>query len=351
MEGPCREQEAGRRFDVVHRTASSATWVVWEAADGHLLAVYGFSIVNIAKNNPKTKTIHFGGMKGKPFANVTHPNGLLFATQFAQIALVVMEKAAFEDMRSRGLVPPRCAFAGHSLGEYSALASITNTMSIASHVDVVFYRGITMQRAVERDAQNRYNYDMCAVNPGHISPSFNDATIREVVKTISPQTETLLEIMNFSVETLTNVLNFLKKAKIDIGKSMTIEKVKEMLGDIVDECHKASVQKQRSEGYIKLEHGFATIPLPGIDVPFHFHYLSLGRGHAFPRISLQENQSCPHQSRPPHRKISLKAWEEEAWDSPAQRQQLTYIILTNSHRPSAGLKLKSSSSPTSSSRS
>jgi malonyl CoA-acyl carrier protein transacylase len=49
----------------------------------------------------------------------SHPGGLLFATQFAQIALVITEKAAFEDMCVKGLVQKDCAFAGHSLGEYS----------------------------------------------------------------------------------------------------------------------------------------------------------------------------------------------------------------------------------------
>ena len=45
-----------------------------------------------------------------------HPGGLLFATQFAQIALVVTEKAVFEDMRVKYFVQKDCAFAGHSFG-------------------------------------------------------------------------------------------------------------------------------------------------------------------------------------------------------------------------------------------
>jgi fatty acid synthase subunit alpha len=82
------------------------------------------------------------------------PTGLLFATQFAQIALVVTEKAAFDDMHSKGFIQNDYAFAGHSLGEYSALASIADVLPVSSLVDVVFYRGITMQRAVERDSEN-----------------------------------------------------------------------------------------------------------------------------------------------------------------------------------------------------
>jgi malonyl CoA-acyl carrier protein transacylase len=64
----------------------------------------------------------------------------------------------------------------------------------------VFYRGITMQRAVERDAHNRSNYAMCAVNPSRISKTFTDAALREVVDTISTRSGTLLEIVNYNVE-------------------------------------------------------------------------------------------------------------------------------------------------------
>ena len=224
-------QEQGMGMDLYNN--SPAARAVWDGADAHLLAVYGFSIIDIVKNNPKDKTVHFGGIKGQAirqrymdmtydtmdkdgqvktlplFADInvrtpqytfSHPSGLLFATQFAQIALVVTEKAAFEDMRSKGLVQNDCAFAGHSLGEYSALASIGDVLPISALVDVVFYRGITMQRAVERDSENRSNYAMCAVNPSRISKSFNDAALREVVDTIARKTELLLEIVNYNVE-------------------------------------------------------------------------------------------------------------------------------------------------------
>jgi fatty acid synthase subunit alpha len=99
-----------------------------------------------------------------------------------------------------------------------------------------------------------------------------------------------------ALQTLTNVLNYLKVQKIDIAKvrcklflagylyadlyqlteTYSVEKVKEMLGDIVTECFDRAKAQQMSEGYIKLERGFATIPLPGIDVPFHSRYLWAG---------------------------------------------------------------------------
>jgi hypothetical protein len=57
-----------------------------------------------------------------------------------------------------------------------------------------------MQRAVERDSENRSNYAMCAVNPSRISKTFSDAALREVVDSISTSTGCLLEIVNYSVD-------------------------------------------------------------------------------------------------------------------------------------------------------
>jgi fatty acid synthase subunit beta len=119
-----------------------------------------------------------------PKYTFSHSTGLLFTTQFAQIALVVTE-AALEDIRLKGFVQKDCAFAGHSLGEYSALASIADVLPVSSLVDVVFYRGITIQHAVERDSENQSNYARCAVNPSSISKTFTDGALREVVDTIA----------------------------------------------------------------------------------------------------------------------------------------------------------------------
>lgn len=150
----------------------------------------------------------------------------------------------------KGYVQKDCAFAGHSPREYSALASIADVLAISALVDVVFYRGITMQRAAGRDSENRSNYAMCAVNPSRIFKTFTDAALREVVDSIATSTGALLEIVNYNVEvsrssrilftffdalqgqqyvcagelvalqTMTNVLNYLKVQKIDIAKVM-----------------------------------------------------------------------------------------------------------------------------------
>ena len=56
-------QEPGMGMELYN--SSPAARAVWEEADAHLTAVYGFSIIEFVTQNPKEKTIHFGGIKGQ----------------------------------------------------------------------------------------------------------------------------------------------------------------------------------------------------------------------------------------------------------------------------------------------
>ncbi|CAG9939103.1 unnamed protein product [Clonostachys rosea f. rosea IK726] len=312
-------QEQGMGMELY--ASSPVAKEVWDRADTYLMDNYGFSITNIVKNNPKELTIHFGGPRGKAirqnymamtFETVAadgsvksekifkeidesttsytyrSPTGLLSATQFTQPALTLMEKASFEDMKSKGLVPRDSTFAGHSLGEYSALAALAEVMPIESLVSVVFYRGLTMQVAVERDAAGRSNYSMCAVNPSRISKTFTEEALQFVVDNIADETGWLLEIVNYNIvnmqyvcagdlralDTLAGVTNFLKKQQIDIEEMRSnIEEAKGALREIIRGCAEATLKKPTP---LELERGFATIPLRGIDVPFHSTFLRSG---------------------------------------------------------------------------
>lgn len=314
-------QEQGMGMDLYD--SSPVARGVWELADKHFMDNYGFAITNIVRNNPKELTVHFGGPRGKAirqnYMSMTFetvgadgstksekifkeidehttsytyrsPTGLLSATQFTQPALTLMEKASFEDMRARGLVQRDSVFAGHSLGEYSALAALAEVMPIESLVSVVFYRGLTMQVAVERDEEGRSNYSMCAVNPSRISGTFNEQAMQYVVDTIASTTGWLLEIVNLNVsnqqyvcagdlralDCLTNVLNYLKVQKIDIQAltaALSLEEVKEKLVMIISQCAKDTEAKPKP---LELQRGLATIPLRGIDVPFHSTFLRSG---------------------------------------------------------------------------
>ncbi|OQO10417.1 hypothetical protein B0A48_03713 [Cryoendolithus antarcticus] len=314
-------QEQGMGMDLYNSSAVAKE--VWDRADKHFMDNYGFAITNIVKNNPKELTVHFGGARGKAIrqnyismtfetvaadgsiksekifkeinettSSYTYrsPAGLISATQFTQPALTLMEKAAFEDMRAKGVVQPDSSFAGHSLGEYSALAALAEVMPIESLVSVVFYRGLTMQVAVERDAAGRSNYSMCAVNPSRISKTFTEQALQYVVENISETTTWLLEIVNLNIQnmqyvcagdlraldTLGSVLNYLKSQKIDIQQLMqtlSLEEVKAHLVEIIKGCAETTLTKPTP---LVLERGFATTPLTGIDVPFHSTFLRSG---------------------------------------------------------------------------
>ena len=48
---------------------SPAARAVWDGANAHLLAIYGFSIIEIVKDNPKEKTYTLVELKVRLFGN------------------------------------------------------------------------------------------------------------------------------------------------------------------------------------------------------------------------------------------------------------------------------------------
>lgn len=98
----------------------------------------------------------------------SHPEGLLFSTQFAQPALTIFAQAANASIQEKGLIPEDCSYAGHSLGEYAALSVFGKLMPLERLISIVFYRGLTMQLCVERDELGRTDYAMCAINPSKV---------------------------------------------------------------------------------------------------------------------------------------------------------------------------------------
>ena len=110
-----------------------------------------------------------------------------------------MLRAAFEDMRSKGLVQPGPA----SLATHWATSLPSVLLPISCQIpliDIVLYCGLTMQHAVERDEQCHSNHAMCTANPSRIGKTFDDAALREIVNTISNGRNCLLEIVDFNVE-------------------------------------------------------------------------------------------------------------------------------------------------------
>ncbi|KAK9687937.1 fatty acid synthase alpha subunit Lsd1, partial [Basidiobolus ranarum] len=217
------------------------------------------------------------------------PTGLLNATQFTQPALTLMEKAAMEDMRSKGVICQNSPFAGHSLGEYAALTCIADALSIETLTAIVFYRGLVMQSAVKRNAAGKSQYAMCAVNPLRVHPAFSNELFSKVVSTIvkaNGESDSLLEIVNHNVENLQyvvtgdivslealeKVLNVLKndiKELIKHGEDKIFEHTLALINTEIDVARR----KRETNGIFSLTRGSATIPLSGIDVPFHSSFL------------------------------------------------------------------------------
>ena len=319
-------QEVG--MGMVLYKSSPVAKAIWDRADKHILDTYGVSIIDIVTNNPKEKTIFFGGPKGAKIRShymnmlyetiaadgtvsqipifpkikentmsftFKHPQGLLSATQFTQPALTLTAIASFMDMKAHGLVQSQSAFAGHSLGEYAALASIGEVLAVENMMDVTFYRGMTMQVAVPRDEQGRSQYGMCAVNPLRVGPTLGEAGLKFIVGSIARCSKGLLEIVNYNTEnvqyvvagelvyldTLRLVLNRLKALGInflELKRTKTVSEIEELLDEIIMEMVKESLQAKQDarDGMLHQQRGIATIPLPGIDVPFHSSFLKNG---------------------------------------------------------------------------
>ncbi|KAG8752051.1 3-oxoacyl-[acyl-carrier-protein] synthase [Serendipita sp. 396] len=147
--------------------------------------------------------------------------------------------------------------------------------------------------------------------------------------------------------------------KVDIAKlvaKFSLDKVKEMLADITQASFEKAQEKKKAEGFIKLERGFATIPLPGIDVPFHSRYLWAGVmpfraylskkinaaqlnpdmliGQYVPnliaepfQVTFEYVQKIYEQTSSPTLEKIISSWEQEEWGATHQRQNLAYAIL------------------------
>ncbi|KAI1269290.1 enoyl reductase domain of FAS1 [Xylariaceae sp. FL1019] len=290
---------------------------VYDEMDKHLKDLYGFSILNIIRENPKEITVHFRGRAGqkilsnylaletelltKDGARTTAPiipglspsttsytfseaKGLLFATHFAQPAIILLEKATFEHIRSRGLIQENATFAGHSLGEYGALSSMAPFVDFKDMLSTAFYRGLMMQFAIPRDENGQTGFSMMATNPGRVGKHFDDNALKTLVRHIAQESGELLEIVNLNIagdqfvcaghvqnlSALTETLNAVAERKIQ--------------PQLIEDFLTASVPQATAFGTfistriarskqlpldVDIPRGKTTIMLNGIDVPFH----------------------------------------------------------------------------------
>lgn len=228
-----------------------------------------------SKNGARETKRFFDISSTTPSYTYRHPKGLLFSTEFAQPALTVTEKAAFEDMASRGLVSDKSKYAGHSLGEYAALCAIANMMPLEQILSIVFYRGLSMQVAVERDDEGRSEFGMMAVDPSRVTKGFDVSKLESTVKAVAKESGALLEIVNYNVQdkqyVCAGTLRNLQTLTLVCNDLATPTMPPPSLDSLIVK-HVAALSTADPTS-VSLDRGKATIPLAGIDVPFHSSFL------------------------------------------------------------------------------
>ena len=213
---------------------SKAAREIWDRADAHTRDALGFSILTVVRDNPTTLVTN--GVMHK------HPDGVLFLTQFTQVAMAVLGAAQMAELRESGAFVEGSILAGHSVGEYNALAAVSGVIPLEAVVEVVFQRGSVMHGLVPRDASGRSDYRLAAIRPSQIGLTDDDVTA--FVDGIADRSGEFLQIVNYN----------LKDSQYAIAGTVAGLEVLE-----------TEVARRREEFGGKA----AFILVPGIDVPFH----------------------------------------------------------------------------------
>ena len=217
------------------RAKSAAARDVWDRADRHTRNKLGFSVLEIVQNNPTEVVV-----KGEKFQ---HPKGVLFLTQFTQVAMATLGVAQIAEMREAHVLNQRAYFAGHSVGEYNALAAYAHVLSLENVVEIVYRRGLTMHRLVERDAEGNSNYGLAALRPHKMG--LDADSVFDYVQSVAEKSGEFLEIVNYNL------------AGMQYAVAGTTKGLSALAADA-----EAKAPGQR-----------AFIMIPGIDVPFHSTHL------------------------------------------------------------------------------
>ncbi|OBG28343.1 type I polyketide synthase [Mycobacterium sp. 852002-51057_SCH5723018] len=223
------------------RARSKAARKVWDSADKFTRDTLGFSVLHVVRDNP-TSIIASG-------VHYHHPDGVLYLTQFTQVAMATVAAAQVAEMREQGAFVEGAIACGHSVGEYTALACVTGIYELEALLEMVFHRGSKMHDIVPRDELGRSNYRLAAIRPSQID--LPDEEVPAFVAEIAERTGEFLEIVNFNLR----------------GSQYAIAGTVRGLDAL-----EAEVERRR-----EITGGRRSfILVPGIDVPFHSRVLRVG---------------------------------------------------------------------------
>lgn len=232
-------QTKGMGLDALSR--SKAAKDVWDRADVHTRKALGFSILAVVRDNPTTLQA-----RGVTYR---HPQGVLHLTQFTQAAMATLGVAQVAELREAGAFVEGAMLAGHSVGEYNALAAVAGVLPLEAVLEVVFRRGSAMHELVPRDAKGRSDYRMAAIRPSQIG--LPDAEVPGFIAEIGERTGEFLEVVNLNLR----------------GSQYAIAGTVRGLEEL-----EAEIERRRAEFGGRR----AFIVVPGIDVPFHSTILRKG---------------------------------------------------------------------------
>ncbi len=221
--------------------ASAAARATWDRADAHTRAQLGFSILTVVRDNPTT--IHAGGI------NFRHPAGVLHLTQFTQVAMATLAAAQVAQLREAGVFDPDAVVAGHSVGEYNALAACSSALPLEAVLELVFARGLGMHGLVPRDEHGASDFGLAVIRPHLVG--LTHAQAQAQVDAVAHETGQLCEIVNHNLR----------------GKQYAVAGTTRALAEL------ATRLGPGQPGRAPL------IPVPGIDVPFHSSALRGGVDH------------------------------------------------------------------------
>ncbi|OBA85871.1 3-oxoacyl-ACP synthase [Mycobacteriaceae bacterium 1482268.1] len=232
-------QHKGMGMEV--RARSKAARAVWDSADKFTRETLGFSVLHVVRDNP-TSLIASG-------VHYQHPEGVLYLTQFTQVAMATVAAAQVAEMREQGAFVEGAIACGHSVGEYTALACVSGVYELEALLEVVFHRGSKMHDIVPRDEFGRSNYRLAAIRPSQID--LDDADVVDFVNEISERTGEFLQIVNFNLR----------------GSQYAIAGTVRGLEVLEEEVEKRREMTGGKRSFILV---------PGIDVPFHSSVLRVG---------------------------------------------------------------------------
>ena len=232
-------QHKGMGMEV--RARSKAARKVWDTADKFTRDTLGFSVLHVVRDNP-TSLIASG-------VHYHHPEGVLYLTQFTQVAMATVAAAQVAEMREQGAFVEGAIACGHSVGEYTALACVSGVYELEALLEVVFHRGSKMHDIVPRDDLGRSNYRLAAIRPSQID--LDDDDVPAFIDEIAERTGEFLQIVNFN----------LRGSQYAIAGTV---RGLEVLEEEVEKRREISGGKR------------SFILVPGIDVPFHSSVLRVG---------------------------------------------------------------------------